>query len=126
MEPTPLPQQRASSNSRTWCVLCHASALCGFFLPAVGHIIGPLLIWLLKRDELPEIDEHGKESLNFQISLFIYAAAIVASCFVLIGLLLLPFLAVLHLANVVLVVIASIKASEGRLYRYPLTIRLIK
>ncbi len=118
--------QAQSSSARTWAVLCHASALCGFFLPALGHILGPLLVWLLKRDDLPEIDQHGKESLNFQISLFIYAAAIIASCFLLIGLLLLPFLAILHLLNVVLVVVASIKASEGRVYRYPLTIRLIK
>lgn len=116
----------SSSAARTWGVLCHASALCGFFLPAVGHIIGPLLIWLLKRDEFPEINEHGKESLNFQISLFLYAAAIIVLCFVLIGLLLLPLLGVLHLINVVLVIVASIRASEGKLYRYPLTIRLIK
>ncbi len=115
-----------ASSARTWTVLCHASALCGFVIPAVGHIIGPLLIWLLKRNEFPEIDEHGKESLNFQISLFLYAAAIIALCFVLIGLLLLPLLAVLHLLNVVLVIVASIRASEGKLYRYPLTIRLIK
>ncbi len=116
----------SSAASRNWSVFCHASALAGFFVPAVGHILGPLLIWLLKREQFPEVDEHGKESLNFQLSLFLYAAAIVALCFVLIGIFLLPLLALLHLLNVVLVIVASVRASEGRLYRYPLTIRLIK
>lgn len=116
----------SSSASRNWSVLCHASALAGFFVPALGHIIGPLVIWLLKRDDFPEVDEHGKESLNFQLSLFLYAAAILALCFVLIGIFLLPLLALLHLLNVVLVIVASVRASEGKFYRYPLTIRLLK
>lgn len=113
-------------KSTTWAVLCHASALLGFFVPAAGHIFGPLIVWLLKREEYPEIDEHGKESLNFQISLFIYAAIIIALCFLIIGFFLLPLLGVLHLMNVVFVIVASIRASEGRVFRYPLTIRLIK
>ncbi len=119
-----------SSNVRTWCVLCHASALLGLFLPAIAHIIGPLVIWLLKKDESTEIDDQGKESLNFQISMLIYTVALGVIFFilmwVLIGFLLLPLFGVLYLADIVLVVIASIKASEGKLYRYPLTIRLIK
>ena len=116
-------------------VLCHAIALAGGFVPGVGHIIGPLIIWLLKKDEYPEVDDQGKESLNFQISMLIYTVALGALFFVLIwvlvGFLLLPFFGLLYLldlwvANLVLVIMASIKASEGKLYRYPLTIRLIK
>lgn len=117
-------------EARTWMVLCHASALAGCFLPAVAHIIGPLIIWLLKRDEFPEVDDQGKESLNFQISMLIYTALLGVACFilmfVLIGLLLLPLFGVLYLLDVVLVIVASIKASEGKFYRYPLTIRLLK
>lgn len=113
-----------------WMVLCHASAFAGFFVPAAGHIVGPLLIWLLKRDESPEIDDQGKESLNFQISMLIYTVLLGVVCFVLmfvlIGFLLIPLFGVLYLVDIVLVIIASIKASEGKLYRYPLTIRLIK
>jgi uncharacterized protein len=124
-EPPP-PPPSTSSDGRTWCVLCHASALLGFVTPKVGHIIPPLIIWLLKRDEFPSVDEYGKESLNFQISMFIYDVVILASCFLLIGLLLLPLLFVLHVLNLVLVIVASIRASEGKLYRYPITIRLIK
>ena len=129
----PLPPSEPSSakpSDRTWTVLCHASAFLGFFVPVAGHIIGPLLIWLLKRDESNEIDEHGKESLNFQISMFIYTSVLGVVCFilmfVLVGFLLLPLFAVLFLADIVLVIIASLKASDGQLYRYPLTIRLIK
>ena len=119
-----------SSNVRTWCVLCHASALLGLFLPAIAHIVGPLIIWLLKKDESPEIDDQGKESLNFQISMLIYTALLGIAFFilmwVLVGFLLLPLFGVLYLLDIVFVIIASIKASEGKLYRYPLTIRLIK
>ncbi len=112
-----------SSSTRTWSVLCHASALTGFFIPGAGHILGPLIVWLVKRGESPEVDEHGKESLNFQISMLIYSIISGILCLILIGF---ALLAILHVLNVVLVIIASLRASEGQLYRYPLTIRLIK
>ena len=124
------PTTKDTSNIRLWTVLCHASALAGLIVPAAGHIAGPLIVWLLKRGDSAEIDEHGKESLNFQISMFIYTTVLGVICFilmfVLIGFLLMPLLAVLYVADVVLVIIASLKASEGQLYHYPLTIRLIK
>ncbi len=120
----------AHRTDRTWTVLCHASALLGFFVPAAGHFLGPFIVWLVKRDDSPAVNEHGKESLNFQISMFIYAALLGVICFVLmfvlVGFLLIPFFAILHILNVVLVIIASIKANEGKLYRYPFTIRLLK
>ena len=113
----------SSSNVRLWNVLCHATALAGFFVPWAGHILGPLIIWLAKRGDSPEIDEHGKESLNFQISMLIYNVVAGVLCLVLIGFVL---LGILHILNLVLVIVASIQASEGKLYRYPFTIRLIK
>ena len=112
-----------SSNVRTWTVLCHASALAGFFVPWAGHILGPLIVWLAKRNDSPEIDQHGKESLNFQISMLIYNVIAGVLCLVLIGFVI---LAILHILNLVLVIIASIQASEGKFYRYPIAIRLIK
>jgi uncharacterized Tic20 family protein len=115
--------ETSSSNVRTWNVLCHATALVGFFVPWAGHILGPLIVWLAKRGESPEIDEHGKESLNFQISMLIYNLVAAVLCLVLIGFVI---LGILHILNLVLVIIASIQASEGKLYRYPITIRLIK
>jgi uncharacterized Tic20 family protein len=113
----------SSPNVRTWNVLCHATALAGFFVPWAGHILGPLIVWLAKRNDSPEIDEHGKESLNFQISMLIYNVIAGVLCLVLIGFVI---LAILHILNLVLVIVASIQASEGKFYRYPLTIRLIK
>jgi uncharacterized Tic20 family protein len=103
--------------------LCHASALLGLFFHFLGHILGPLAVWLLKRGDSSEIDAHGKESLNFQISMLIYDAIAAILCIFLIGI---PILIALWVANTVLVIIASVKASEGKLYQYPFTIRLIK
>jgi len=113
----------SSSNVRMWNVLCHATALAGFFVPWAGHILGPLIVWMAKRNDSPEIDQHGKESLNFQISMLIYNVIAGVLCLVLIGFVI---LAILHILNLVLVIIASIQASEGKFYRYPLAIRLIK
>ena len=121
MDQTP-PPPSTSSDVRTWCVLCHASALLGLFFHFLGHILGPLVVWLMKRDGSPEIDAYGKESLNFQLSMLIYDAIAAILCFVLIGI---PILIILWIVNTVFVIIASIRASEGQLYRYPLTIRFL-
>jgi uncharacterized Tic20 family protein len=103
-------------------VLAHATALAGFFVPWAGHIVGPLVVWLAKRADSPEIDAHGKESINFQLSMLIYNVIAGILCLVLVGFFI---LLLLHILNVVFVIVASIQASEGKLYRYPLTIRLI-
>ncbi|MEO5755063.1 MAG: DUF4870 domain-containing protein [Chthoniobacterales bacterium] len=123
METIPPSPSVTSSSTRTWMVLCHASALLGIFFHFLGHIFGPLIVWIVKRHESAEIDAHGKESLNFQISMLIYDVVAFILCFVLIGI---PILVLLWILNIVFVVIASIKASDGELYRYPLTIRFIK
>jgi uncharacterized Tic20 family protein len=122
MDQQPAPSNPPSSDVRTWCVLCHASALLGVFSHFLGHLLGPLIVWLLKRRDSPEVDAYGKESLNFQISMLIYDAIALILCFVLIGI---PIFFALWVLNTVLVIIASVKASEGKFYRYPFTIRLI-
>jgi uncharacterized Tic20 family protein len=111
-----------AGNVRSWCVACHLSALAGFVVPAVGHLLGPLIVWLIKRADSPEIDAHGKEALNFQISMLIYNLVAGVLCLLLIGF---ALLAVLHILNVVFVILAALKAGEGQMYRYPLTLRLI-
>ena len=126
--PSPLPSPAGTSapsivSVRTWTAFCHASALLGVFVHFPGHVIPPLIVWLLKRDESPEIDAHGKEALNFQISMLIYNIIAGVFCLILIGFLILPILWVL---NAVLSIIAAIKASDGELYRYPLTIRFLQ
>ncbi len=121
--PPPLPTASAFSNARTWSVLCHASALLGVFLHFPGHLLGPLIVWLMKRGDSPEIDAQGKEALNFQISMLLYTLISGVFCLILIGFV---FIAVLWVLNAVFVIIASIQASEGKFYRYPMTIRFIQ
>jgi len=119
----PLPAgSPAIPSLRTWTILCHASALLGVFFHFPGHVLGPLIVWLAKRHDSPEIDAHGKESLNFQISMLLYNAIALVFCLVLIGFLILPILWGL---NAVFVIVASIQASDGKFYRYPMTIRFI-
>jgi uncharacterized Tic20 family protein len=120
--PTPPPTSSAPSEIRTWSVLCHASALLGLFFHFFGHLLGPLIVWLIKRDASPEIDANGKESLNFQLSMLIYDIVAGILCLVLIGI---PILIALWVLNTVFVIIASVKTSNGEFYRYPFTIRFL-
>jgi len=111
-----------TSEVKNWAMLCHLSALLGFVPPFIGVILGPLVIWLIKGKEHPFIDANGRESLNFQISMLIYSAITSVTICIGIGLFLLP---VLWAVDVILIVVAAVKASSGVVYRYPLTIRLI-
>ncbi|MGB0744508.1 MAG: DUF4870 domain-containing protein [Opitutales bacterium] len=113
----------AKDNSNTMGMLCHLLALCGLLGVPFGNILGPLVMWLVKKEEMPFVDECGKEALNFQISMTIYTIIAGLSVLIFIGFLLLPGIIVL---NLVLTIIASLKASEGTCYEYPLTFRFIK
>lgn len=110
------------SEDRSWAMAVHLSAFAGHVFP-FAHIIAPLVIWLLRRDTSAFVDDQGKESVNAQITFTIYFAVAVALCFVLIGI---PLLAGLYLANLILVIMASIAAHEGKVYRYPYILRLVK
>lgn len=111
-----------SGNPHSLGILCHLLAFSGYLIP-FGNIFGPLVLWLLKRADDPFVDACGKEALNFQISMTVYAVISGLSIIIGIGFLLLPVIMIL---NIVYTVIASIKASEGQSYRYPLTFRLIQ
>ncbi len=104
-------------------MLCHLSALSLYIGIPFGNILGPLIIWLIKKDEMPYVDEQGKESLNFQLSLMIYALIASLLIFVFIGVVI---LAILGIMQVVLVIVAAIKVNNNEVYRYPLTIRFLK
>ena len=110
-------------QERTWAMLCHLGAFAGFILPAFGNIIGPLVFWLIKRDESDLVDDQGKESLNFQISMAIYFIGAGILTLVVIGFVLLVGLGIFF---IVMVIMASVKANSGERFRYPLTIRFIK
>jgi len=114
--------ETSSSEANLWSMLCHLSSLLGFVIP-FGNLVGPIVVWAIKRQEIPAVDAHGKESLNFQITVTI--AAIIAGilCFVIIGFILLP---IILLAWVILTIIASVKANAGESYKYPFTLRLVK
>lgn len=107
------PIVQPSSDERIFAILCH-------ILTLFTSIIAPLIIYLLKKDESEYVSEHAKESLNFQITLAIISIILTIT---LIGVLLLW---VVYLIDVIFVIIATIKASDNKIYRYPLTIRLIK
>ena len=115
-------QAGVSKDEKTWGMFCHLAALGGYVIP-FGNIIGPLIVWLVKKDEMPFVADQGKESLNFQITVAIAAVICFLLVFVFIGFVLLPALAILDL---VFVIIASIKANEGVAYRYPFKIQFIK
>ena len=91
-------------------------------LGLVGFI-GPLVIWLLKKDEHKFINEQVKEILNYQMSLMIYVFGAWLLCFIFIGLVIMPILMVMH---IIFVIIASVKSSEGKAYHYPIAIRFLK
>ncbi len=113
-----------TKEARTWAMFCHLAGLCGFILPFVGNIVGPLILWQLKKDEYPFVDQHGKEALNFQLSMTIYGLVsmvlIAAFC---IGAFL---LAAVVIVDLVFLLVAGVKANNGLYYRYPLTIRFVK
>ncbi len=110
------------TQERTWGLIVHLSALAGFVVP-FGHIIGPLVIWLIKKDESPFVDDQGKESINFQISMTLYAIVAAVLVLVVVGIFLLIGIGIL---DIVLVIVAAVKANAGEKFRYPLTIRFIR
>lgn len=111
-----------SSEEKQWAMFAHLSQLLGFVIP-FGSILAPLVIWLIKRNEMPFVDDQGKEVINFQITVFIAAIVSGLLTLVLIGILM---LIVLGIAWLVLTVMAAIKANNGETYRYPYILRLVK
>ena len=114
--------QGMTQQEKTFGMLCHLLAAAGFVFP-FGNILGPLVMWLVKKDEFPFVNSQGKESLNFQISITIYGICAGVLMVVGIGFLLVGAVAVFSL---VMIIIATIQANNGVGYTYPLCIRLIK
>ncbi len=114
--------QELSQEDRTWGMLCHISSFAGLVIP-FGNILGPLVVWMIKKDQSWFVNDQGKEAINFQISLTIYGIIAAILMLVLIGFFL---LIALGLAWIILTIMAAMKANEGVSYRYPLTIRLLK
>lgn len=105
-----------------WAAICHVAAFATFVLPPFGNIIGPLVVWLVKKETSPFVNDQGKEALNFQISCFIYFIVTGLLSFLLVGI---PFLIALAVFWLVEVIVASVNASNGVAHRYPLTIHFV-
>ena len=112
------PLYTPTSEERTLAILSHILTV----VPGIGFI-APLVIYLLKNRESAFVGAHSKESLNFQITIFISYIVAIILVVILIGLFLLWAIGII---NVILVVVATIRASENKLYRYPFNLRLIK
>ncbi len=123
----PIPPQTSGpmteKNAYTWGMFCHLAALAGFIGIPFGNIIGPLVVWLIKKEEHPFIDQQGKAALNFQISMAIYGIVAFLLTFIIIGI---PLLIALVIFDLIFIIMASVKASKGETQKYPLTITFIK
>lgn len=116
--PAPLPSRQA----RQWAMFCHFAAFLGLVFP-FGNLLGPLIVWQIKKDFDPFVDTQGKEALNFQITVAIAVVACFLLMLVVIGF---PLLALVSIGALVLTIIGGIKANEGQAYRYPFCLRLVK
>ena len=128
MTPPPPPSGSPSAEERQWAMFAHLSALLGIFIGGLTFV-GPLVIWLIKKDTMPFVNDQGKEALNFQIAVSIVMVALwVLTIFTLFLLspLTFPVMFIVGIAALVFVVMAGIKANEGVAYRYPFSIRLVK
>jgi len=117
------PPASVSPEVRKWAMLCHLASLAGLLGNGLGFVLGPLIVWLIKRDEHPYIDEQGKESLNFQLTMLLALIAAAFLCLIIIGLLILP---VILLLMVIFPILAAVRTNRGESFRYPLTIRMIR
>lgn len=116
-------------DGKTWALMAHLFGLIGYIGNGIGSIVGPLVLWLLKKDTIPEVAVHAKEALNFNISVAIYGLVLFLLTIVSFGLLFfltVPLGVALMVFHVVCVIIASVKAYNGETWRYPLTMRLVK
>ena len=122
MNDSQMPVPTPSYEVRQSAMLCHLAAFLGFVFP-FGSVVGPLILWQMKKEVDPFIDDQGKEALNFQITVAIAWLVCLLLGFVVVGFLLMT---VLVIGALILTIIAGIKANKGIAYRYPWTWRLVK
>jgi len=120
--PAATPVAPVDPVDRQWLVALHLCPLIGLIIP-FGNMVAPLVLWLIKRPESAVIDQTGKEVLNFQISVFIYAVVSLVLCMILIGFLLLFGVFVLWIYGIIM---GAVKAGNGEPFRYPLTLTLLR
>jgi len=115
--------EEIGKDARMWAMICHLAGLAGIVIPIIGNIVAPLVVWQIKKDDYSFVNEQGKEAVNYQISMSIYALICLPFFLICVG----PFLlAAVGIVDLVFLLIAAVKANNGYHYRYPLTIRFIK
>lgn len=125
---TAIPIPAVGSEERNWALFGHLSAFSAF-ITGFGCILGPLIIWLVKRDTMPFAADQAKEALNFNITLLIVGIGLGIFSVVTLGIGLivaLPAFLVLFIGWIILTIVGAVNANNGVLYRYPLTLRLIQ
>ncbi|MCH7919329.1 MAG: DUF4870 domain-containing protein [Planctomycetes bacterium] len=115
-----------TTSENSWAMLIHLSQFCGYALPLLGWVV-PLVLWLMKRDESEQIDAHGKIVMNWILSVLIYGIVCGLFSIILIGILIgIPLAIALGIVGVVFPIIGAVKASDGELWPYPMSIRFLK
>lgn len=124
-EPARVPESAPGrgKDERMWGMACHLSGAAILTCIPFANVLGPFIVWMLKRETYPFVDEEGKEAVNFQLTMFIGMVVGYVLTLVFIGWLILLAVVVVDL---IFVLIASMKANEGESYRYPLTFRFIQ
>jgi len=128
------PLSAISSDQRTWAMAAHLSALLGAVLTStyaggVACFIGPLIVWLVKRNTMPFVADQAKEALNFNITVALASLVLLILSIITFGIgliLAIPLWVVIGVAWLVLTIVAAVKANEGVRYRYPFALRFIK
>ena len=130
----PAPAGAAGAEEKTWAMFAHLSALLGGLLTSgrggnVGFFIGPLIIWLIKKDTMPFVNDQGKEALNFAITVSLACLALLLLTLATLGIgvvLAFPLIMVIGITATVLIIIAAVRANQGVAYRYPFSLRLVR
>jgi len=125
-----VPPPNPESQARTWNMLCHLSALAGFIGVPLGNVLGPLLVWQIKKNEIPSVEIHGKAALNFQLTVLLAVIVLLVVGFILafvcIGFVFIFAAMAIGLTSLIFAIIAGIKANNGEDYKYPWSIEFVK
>ncbi|HEV3146277.1 MAG TPA: DUF4870 domain-containing protein [Gemmataceae bacterium] len=118
------PSTAPTQDEKTWGMYVHLAALAGLVVPG-GSLVGPLIAWLIKKDEMPFVDRHGKEEVNFQLNILVLLLLTIPIVFITFGIgIFLPV--AVGILGVVMPIIAGMKANNGEEYQYPYIVRMIK
>jgi len=115
-----------NNTDNQWNMLVHLSSLSGYIGVPLGNVLGPLIVWQIKKNEIPEIDTHGKDALNFNLSMLLYLAVLTVFSLLVITLILtIPMIVIAVILHIIFTIKAALAARDGKEYKYPLTITFI-